>query len=794
VNNGRNVSIDDASGLGTILNDDASTISISDVTLAEGNSGTTSYTFTVSLSAASDQIVSVDYATSDGTATVADLDYTALAGSLTFAPGETSKTITVLVNGDKKTEANEAFILGLSNLQANGNNILTGNLTATGTITNDDSTPAVVNITKTGSEDNDILFAATDFTSAFADADGDALVSIQVNTLPANGVLFLNSSAINIGDIIPLAQLGNIRFVPTADWNGSTTFNYTATDGTNWATGAVVTMNITPVNDAPVAVNDNVTTLEDTPISGSVILNDSDPEGNGLTVTQFVINGTTYTAGITANIPNVGTLLINSNGSFTFTPVLNFNGEVPVATYTIIDGNGGTDTADLSITVTAVNDPPVLVDDAYTLCSSGTSTGNILNNGDADPDGTALTVTTTPVSGPSHGVFSIAANGDFTYDPTDSYNGTDVVTVEICDNGTPLPAACANMTITFTVNQAVTSNAGSAQNLCAITNTTLAGNDPLPGTGLWTLVSGPNVPAITTPTAYNSTVTSMIPGVYTFKWTISSGSCTPSESTVVITNYALPTTATVGADQTICGLTSTSLGGNTPTNGTGAWSIVSGGTGTFSNSAAGSSTFTADAYGTYVLSWTISNGTCDASSDDISVAYYETPTTATVGATQNLCGSLISETLGGNTPTVGNGAWSIVSGGTGSFDDNTDRDAIFTADAYGTYILRWTISNGECVPNTADVTVNFYQSISAEAGSDQSLCAATSTVLIGNAPYSGTSGWSFISGPNTPVVLPTSGSMAIVNGMIASTTPYVFRYTINNGTCASTDDVIICRK
>ncbi|MDY0102090.1 MAG: Calx-beta domain-containing protein, partial [Lentimicrobium sp.] len=694
VNNGRNVSVTDATGLGTITNDDASTISISDVTLAEGNSGTTSYTFTVSLSAESDQTVSVDYATADGTATVADLDYTALTGSLIFAPGETSKTITVLVNGDKKTEANEAFSLVLSNLQTNGNNILTGNLTATGNITNDDSTPVVVDITKTGPEDNDILFAAVDFTSAFTDVDGDALTSIQVSSLPANGVLYLDGVAINAGDIIPLAQLGDISFTPNANWNGSTTFNYTATDGANWAAGAVVTLEITPVNDAPLAEDDNVTTPEDTPVSGSVILNDTDPEGNGLTVTQFVINGTTYLSGITANIPNVGTLLINSNGSFTFTPVLNYNGPVPAATYTITDGNGGYDTADLNITVTAVNDPPVLVDDEYTLCSSGTSAGNILNNGDSDPDGTALTVNTTPVSDATHGIFTIDEDGNFTYDPIDSYNGTDVIVIEVCDNGIPLPAACVNTTITFTVNLAVTANAGPAQNLCAVTSTTLEGNNPSPAAGLWTLVSGPNVPAITSPTAYNSTVTSMVPGVYVFKWTISSGTCTPSESTVTVTNYATPTTATAGADQTICGLTSTSLGGNTPVNGTGAWSIVSGGTGTFSNNVSGSSTFTANAYGTYTLRWTISNGECTASSDDISVTYYETPTTATVGSTQNLCGTLISTALGGNSPTAGAGAWSIVSGGTGSFDDNTDPDAIFTANAYGTYVLRWSISNG----------------------------------------------------------------------------------------------------
>ncbi|MBK6348126.1 MAG: hypothetical protein IPF68_19730 [Bacteroidales bacterium] len=128
----------------------------------------------------------------------------------------------------------------------------------------------------------------------------------------------------------------------------------------------------------------------------------------------------------------------------------------------------------------------------------------------------------------------------------------------------------------------------------------------------------------------NSTVTSMVPGVYVFRWTISSGTCPTSESTVTITNYATPTTSTTGADQTICGLTSTSLGGNTPVNGTGAWSQTSGpGTTTFSASGTGSSTATATLYGTYTYTWTISNGVCAPSTSEIEVTYYQTPTAAT---------------------------------------------------------------------------------------------------------------------------------------------------------------------
>lgn len=96
-------------------NDPAPSISINDVTLNEGNSGTTSFTFNVSLSAASDQIVMVNYQTADGTATVAGSDYQAVPSTLlTFAPGETTKTITVIVNGDATAEPSENFFVNLS--------------------------------------------------------------------------------------------------------------------------------------------------------------------------------------------------------------------------------------------------------------------------------------------------------------------------------------------------------------------------------------------------------------------------------------------------------------------------------------------------------------------------------------------------------------------------------------------------------------------------------------------------------------------------------------------------------
>ncbi|MGZ8843358.1 MAG: Calx-beta domain-containing protein, partial [Pyrinomonadaceae bacterium] len=105
----------DAQGIGTIIDDDAApTISISDISLGEGNGGTTSFDFSVSLSAASGQTVTVDFSTAGGTAT-SGVDFQPANNTLTFNPGETSKTITVMVNGDPANEPDETFFVNLSN-------------------------------------------------------------------------------------------------------------------------------------------------------------------------------------------------------------------------------------------------------------------------------------------------------------------------------------------------------------------------------------------------------------------------------------------------------------------------------------------------------------------------------------------------------------------------------------------------------------------------------------------------------------------------------------------------------
>ncbi|MGL6083195.1 MAG: beta strand repeat-containing protein, partial [Gammaproteobacteria bacterium] len=171
----------------------------------------------------------------------------------------------------------------------------------------------------------------------------------------------------------------------------------TATDASNNATNINVTLNEQDVNEAPVAVADTNTTAEDTTLTvnatNGVLANDSDIDGNPLTVTQFTVAGVagTFNAGQTATITGVGQLTINSDGSYSFVPVANYNGPVPVATYTVSDGTA-TVTSTLTLTVTPVNDAPITQPDNYTRVEGTTGSHISVLTNDSDVDGDSLTV------------------------------------------------------------------------------------------------------------------------------------------------------------------------------------------------------------------------------------------------------------------------------------------------------------------------------------------------------------------------------------------------------------------
>ncbi|AVR46132.1 hypothetical protein C7S20_13175 [Christiangramia fulva] len=326
--------------------------------------------------------------------------------------------------------------------------------------------------------------------------------------------------------------------------------------------------------------------------------------------------------------------------------------------------------------------------------------------------------------------------------------------------------------------QATTADAGDTQSKCNDSAFTLAGNDPAVGTGMWTVVSGNAT--INNANAYNSSVTVPAGVTAVLKWTITNGDCS-SEDTVSITNYQQATTADAGDTQSKCNDSAFTLAGNDPAVGTGMWTVVSGNA-TINNANAYNSSVTVPAGVTAVLKWTITNGDC-SSEDTVSLTNYQQVTTAAAGDDQSNCNDS-SFTLAGNNPTVGTGAWSIVSGNATITDPSSATSSVTVA-AGDTVELQWTITNGDCSSEDTVKLTNYQQATTAAAGDDQSNCDDSSFTLAGNSPTVGTGAWSIVSG-NATITDPSSATSSVT---VAAGDTVELQWTITNGDCSSSDTV-----
>jgi hypothetical protein len=187
-------------------------------------------------------------------------------------------------------------------------------------------------------------------------------------------------------------------------------------DGNGGTDTATVTVTVGPVNDAPVANDDVATTNEDVAVSIQVLANDTDPDGDSLTIDSFTQ-------------PANGAVADNGDGTVTYTPDPDFNGE-DTFTYTILDGNGETDTATVTVNVGPVNDSPVALDDiGFTISSVPFLISVLLNDTDLESDVLMVTI----ISPPSSGSLVINVDGTVTYTPEDNFVGQDSFEYQIDD-------------------------------------------------------------------------------------------------------------------------------------------------------------------------------------------------------------------------------------------------------------------------------------------------------------------------------------------------------------------------
>ena len=231
------------------------------------------------------------------------------------------------------------------------------------------------------------------------DPDGDALSVTSASAL--NGSVVIEAD-------------DRLSYTPNPDFSGTDWIRYGVEDGDGDSDDAVVTVNVTAANDLPVANDDSTSTVEDTLVTINVLGNDSDVDGDPLTVTSATATN--------------GSVTIGAGGSLTYTPNADFTGTDTIS-YTISDGAGGTASASVAVIVAAVNDAPVAVDDTATTAEDTPVTIDVLGN-DTDVDGDTLAVTTASAT---NGTVVVEAGGGLTYTPNADFSGTDTITYDVSD-------------------------------------------------------------------------------------------------------------------------------------------------------------------------------------------------------------------------------------------------------------------------------------------------------------------------------------------------------------------------
>jgi len=246
------------------------------------------------------------------------------------------------------------------------------------------SPPSANDVYLQGEEDNYVKLDKIKIDAAFVDINpNDKLDSIRIETYPTNGTLSYITTPITVPYSNYQTFIGNIRYVPSPDWSGDDSINYSVFDGTTWSTmPGTIYISIAPVNDAPRPQPDTYNTKEDIQLSGvNVLDNDSDVDDQ-----QSVLRVSVYDQG-TAGVSGKITLL--PTGELSYAPNANLNGSVSF-TYQVCDDDDSCATSTVYINIDPVNDPPTAVNDSIvitenTLAYSSDATTNLLSN-DYDVD------------------------------------------------------------------------------------------------------------------------------------------------------------------------------------------------------------------------------------------------------------------------------------------------------------------------------------------------------------------------------------------------------------------------
>lgn len=471
----------------TIANDDAEpTFSINSVTQNEGNSGTSNFVFTVTKNGASENESSISYQTNDVTATTADNDYIGTAGTLTFQPADTTKTITVVVNGDTIVESNESFFVSLGGVSTRG--VIDGS----GIIVNDDAVTPTVSLTVTANSGSE---AGTTVITVSATLSGGTVATDQTVTLGTSGTATLGADYTLAGGNLS----GTTLTIPANATSGSTSF--------------------TVINDLVAESTETATLAISNPSSGitlgspttqSITITDNDvaptiTSGNSATFTvgaagTFTVtatgNPTPATINVSGTLPSGVTFVNNGNGTATlsgtpaaatagtynltftasngvspdatqnFTLTVNAQSALSITDIALNEGNAGTTTFKFTVSLNAPAQAGGVTFDIATANDTATA--------GSDYTARTLTAQTIPAGGTSYS-FDILVNGDTTVEETETFfvNVTNVTGATVAD-GQGLGTIINDDAVTPTVNLAIAPTSGSEAAATTFTATVTA--------------------------------------------------------------------------------------------------------------------------------------------------------------------------------------------------------------------------------------------------------------------------------------------------------------------------------
>jgi large repetitive protein len=233
------------------------------------------------------------------------------------------------------------------------------------------------------------------------------------------------------GDII-FNEDGSFIYTPEPNFHGTEIMFYTVCDEDGLCSSGTLQIQVQIQNDIPSANGESYSTMEDEPISGTVAGNDVDDDPDNL---AYSIVGQ----------PENGSIIFNADGSFTFTPFLDFNG-VQEINYLVCDTQDACDPAILTLIVDPVNDVPIAESELVHLVEDTPKNASVaMNDYNADTDIVSYSV----VSEPLHGQITLYSDGTFLYSPDDNFYGLDSMTYSVCDETNLCAEAILTLDVSF---------------------------------------------------------------------------------------------------------------------------------------------------------------------------------------------------------------------------------------------------------------------------------------------------------------------------------------------------------